>query len=135
MSVSTHSVLSTKKLADEPFVSITTFKRDGTPVSTPVWVADENGSLLVITEADSWKVKRIRRDGHVRLAPCTARGAIRGEAIDADATIDLDTATVEGLLARKYGWQYRSYKRLTALMRKLRRRSAPAGVTLRITPR
>jgi hypothetical protein len=79
--------------------------------------------------------ERIRRDGHVRLAPCTARGAIRGEAIDADATIDLDTATVEGLLARKYGWQYRSYKRLTALMRKLRGRSAPTGVTLRITPR
>jgi PPOX class probable F420-dependent enzyme/deazaflavin-dependent oxidoreductase (nitroreductase family) len=127
--------MSTKELANEPFVSITTFKRDGTRVSTPVWVAGENGSLLVITEADSWKVKRIRRDGHIRLAPCTARGAIRGEAIDADATIDPDTATVETLLARKYGWQYRSYKRLTALTRKLRGRPEPAGVTLRITPR
>jgi PPOX class probable F420-dependent enzyme len=49
-------------LAKEPFVSITTFKRDGTPVSVPVWCAADNGTLLVFSEADSWKVKRIRRD-------------------------------------------------------------------------
>ena len=65
-------------LAEEPFVSITTFKRDGTPVSVPVWCAADNGSLLVFSEADSWKVKRIRRDPHVRLAPCSARGTPRG---------------------------------------------------------
>ena len=59
-------------LAKEPFVSITTFKRDGTPVSVPVWCAADNGRLLVFSEADSWKVKRIRRDAHVRLAPCSA---------------------------------------------------------------
>lgn len=127
--------MSAKQLADEPFVSITTFKRDGTPVSTPVWVAGENGNLLVITEADSWKVKRIRRDGHIRLAPCSARGAIRGEPIEADATIDPDTTAVETLLARKYGWKYRSYVRLSALARRLRGRAEPTGVTLRITPR
>ena len=40
-------------LATEPFVSITTFKRDGTPVSVPVWCAADNGSLLVFSEADS----------------------------------------------------------------------------------
>ena len=127
--------MTTSELAHEEYVSITTFKRDGTPVSTPVWVAGDDGNLLVITEADSWKVKRIRRDGHVRIAPCSARGAARGEPIDADATIDPDTAAVEQLLARKYGWKYRSYRRLAALTRKLRKRPAPTGVTLRITPR
>jgi uncharacterized protein len=127
--------MTTSELANEEYVSITTFKRDGTPVSTPVWVAGENGNLLVISGADTWKVKRIRRDGHVRIAPCSARGASRGEPIDADATIDPDTEAVEKLLARKYGWKYRSLMRLNALMRKLRRRPTPAGVTLRITPR
>jgi uncharacterized protein len=124
-----------KELANEQFVSITTFKRDGTAVSTPVWVAGENGNLLVISEADSWKVKRIRRDGHVRITACSARGAPHGETIDADATIDSDTTAVETLLAQKYGWIYRAYTRFSALTRKLRRQAAPTGVTIRITPR
>jgi uncharacterized protein len=122
-------------LAAEQYVSITTFKRDGTPVSTPVWVAGENGSLLVVSEAGSWKVKRIRRDGHVRVAPCSARGAPRGEPIEADATIEEETADVEKLLAAKYGLWYRAYVRLSALARKLRKQPTPVGVTIRITPR
>ena len=126
--------MSTSELANTDFMSITTFKRDGTPVSTPVWVAGENGKLLVISKADTWKVKRIRRDSHVRVGPCTARGAIRGESIDAQAVIEPNTAIVETLLARKYGWKYRVYMRVSALVRKLRRQPAPTGVTIRITP-
>jgi uncharacterized protein len=126
--------MTTNELANEEFVSITTFKRDGTPVSTPVWVAGENGNLLVISEADTWKVKRIRRDGHVRIAPCGARGAVKGPAVDAEATIEPDTAGVEKLLSRKYGWKYRAYTRFSALVRKLRRQPTPTGVTIRITP-
>jgi hypothetical protein len=127
--------MTTSELANQEFVSITTFKRDGTPVSTPVWVAGENGNLLVISEADTWKVKRIRRDGHVRIAPCSARGAVRGDPVDAQARIETDTATVEKLLAGKYGWKYGAYMRFSALTRKLRRRPTPTGVTIRITPR
>jgi PPOX class probable F420-dependent enzyme len=126
--------MTTSQLANEQYVSITTFKRNGTPVSTPVWVAGANGNLLVISEADSWKVKRIRRDGHVRIAPCSVRGAIRGEPIDAEATIDPDTSAVETLLLQKYGWMYRAYMRFSALTRKLRREPMPTGVTIRITP-
>jgi uncharacterized protein len=61
-------------LAKELFVNITTFKRDGTPVSVPVWCAADNGTLLVFSEADSWKVKRIRRDAGPTsdsTSPCT----------------------------------------------------------------
>jgi hypothetical protein len=127
--------MTTTELANEKYVSITTFKRDGAPVSTPVWVAGENGNLLVISEADSWKVKRIRRDGHVRITPWSARGTPRGETIEADGTLDSDTAAVENLLAQKYGWMYRAYTRFSALTRQLRRQAAPTGVTIRITPR
>ena len=129
--------MTTTELANEQYVNITTFKRDGTPVSTPVWVAGENGNLLVISEADSWKVKRIRRDGHVRITPCSARGTPRGEGVDADATLDSDTAAVEKLLAQKYGWMYRAYMRFSALTRRLRRqadtdrRNDPNHATLR----
>jgi PPOX class probable F420-dependent enzyme len=127
--------MTASELASEHYVAITTFKRDGTPVSTPVWVAGENGSLLVISEADSWKVKRIRRDSHVRITPCSARGAPRGEPIEADATLERDTRAVENLLAHKYGWIYRAYTRFSALTRKLRRQPVPTAVTIRITPR
>jgi PPOX class probable F420-dependent enzyme len=122
-------------LAKAQYLSITTFKRDGTPVSTPVWVAADNGALLVHSEAKSWKVKRIRRDGHVRIAPCSARGSIHGDPVDADATIDEDTATVEKLLAKKYGLIFRAEKSFTAIMRKLRRKAPAPSVTIRIVPR
>ena len=69
-------------LAKEPFINVTTFKRDRTAVPTPVWCAAKNGSLLVFSEADSGKVKRIRHDPHVTVAPCSFRGTPRGQAID-----------------------------------------------------
>jgi PPOX class probable F420-dependent enzyme len=125
-------------LAKEPFVSITTFKRDGTPVSVPVWCAADNGTLLVFSEADSWKVKRTRRDTHVRLAPCNARGTPRGPAVDADAKLVEETTKVEALLARKYGWAWRGYRALmvvTAVIRRLRRQLPTAWLTIRITLR
>ena len=127
--------MDTTALGKAQYLSITTFKRDGTPVSTPVWVAPDNGTLLVHSEAKSWKVKRIRRDGHVRVAPCSVRGSIRGDSVDADATIDEDTATVERLLARKYGLVFRGEKAFTALTRKLRGQKPAASVTIRIVPR
>jgi PPOX class probable F420-dependent enzyme len=125
-------------LAKEPFVSITTFKRDGTPVSVPVWCAADNGSLLVFSEADSWKVKRIRRDPHVRLAPCSARGTPRGSAVDADANLVEETTKVQALLAQKYGWAWRGYRALmvlSAAVRRLRRQFPAAWLTIRITLR
>jgi uncharacterized protein len=99
-------------LATEPFVNITTFKRDGTPVSVPVWCVADNGTLLVFSEADSWKVKRIRRDAHVRLAPCSARGTPRGPAVDADASLEEETTRIRALLVRKYPWAWPAYRAL-----------------------
>lgn len=125
----------TMALAPARFIAVTTFKRDGTPVSTPVWCAGEEGSLLVFTEADSGKAKRLRRDRHVSVAPCTARGKPLGPAIDGDAEIVGDTAVVEALLARKYGWMWRGYNLLMAAVRRVRRQPAPKAVTLRITIR
>lgn len=127
-----HSGTDTATLAEEAFISITTFKRDGTPVATPVWCARENGWLLVYTEADSGKVKRIRHDPHVSVAPCNFRGKPRGPAVDAEATILDDTHDVAALLARKYGWMWRGYTLLMAAGRRIRRQAAPETVTIKI---
>src|SRR5690242_11155129 len=86
------------------YLSLTSFKRDGTGVATPVWFVAENGHLLVETDADSYKVKRIRRDPHVRIALCDARGRLRGEPVEAEAEIlsQSEQERVQRLLARKY---------------------------------
>src|SRR5512133_4259138 len=94
----TKTLTDTTTLAKEPFINITTFKRDGTPVATPVWCVGDNGSLLVYTEADSGKVKRIRRKPHVTVAPCNFRGKPRGPAADADAVLVEGAAEVGALL-------------------------------------
>jgi uncharacterized protein len=127
--------MSATALADERYVSVTTFKRDGTPVSTPVWCAGENGSLLVFSEAESGKVKRIRHDPHVRLAPCSARGRPHGDAVEADAAVIEETEKVEALLSKKYGWLWPAYNLLMAGTRRIRRQPAPRAVTIEITPR
>ena len=120
-------------LADERYVSLTTFKKDGTPVATPVWVAGDDGRLLVVTGADSWKVKRIRRDPHVRVAPCTGLGKLRGDAVDAQAEIVADTHLVEELEGRKYGWQKGLAQAITGITRWIKRQPAPEAVMLVIT--
>jgi PPOX class probable F420-dependent enzyme len=124
-----------RDLAEERYVSLTTFKRDGTPVSTPVWVAGYDGSLLVWTGAETWKAKRIRHNAHVRVAASNASGKAHGPAIDATAAILAETERVQELLTRKYGLTYRLVRMFNALIRWIRRRPAPESVTLEITSR
>jgi PPOX class probable F420-dependent enzyme len=111
-------------LADERYISVTTFKRDGTPVSTPVWVVSDDGRrLLVWTGAATWKVRRIRRDPHVLVAASSFRGIERGERIAAAARI-VDVVGLDELLRRKYGWQ----KRLVDVLN----RKSPPGAWIAI---
>jgi PPOX class probable F420-dependent enzyme len=90
------------------YISLTTFKRDGTPVSTPVWVVSDDGErLLVWSAAKTWKVRRIRRNPHVLVAPASFRGKERGERVPATARL-VDDPGIDALLRRKYGWQKRA---------------------------
>jgi PPOX class probable F420-dependent enzyme len=125
---------------DGKYLSLTSFKRDGTGVATPVWFAGDNGHLLVETDADSYKVKRIRRDPHVRIALCDARGRIRGESVDADARIlpADERERVERLLSRKYRIDRYTVYPVYRLVMKLRGRGSHTHeppVALEITPR
>jgi PPOX class probable F420-dependent enzyme len=88
------------------YLNLESVKRDGTPVRTPVWFAEEQGVLYVYTLANAGKVKRIRRHPRIRLAPCTMRGTVIGPWVEADATIVDATTAAHGhaLLRHKYGW-------------------------------
>ena len=92
-------------LAAGKYISLATYKKDGTRVATPVWVTREGDHLYVITEAASGKAKRLRNSSRAQVAPCDMRGTVTGEAVDAEAVL-LDQQGTKDVLARvdsKYG--------------------------------
>src|SRR5215831_12377197 len=93
-----------RPLAGRRYVSLTTFRRDGSPVSTPVWVVSDDGRrLLVWTGAGTWKVRRLRRDARALVAACNVRGVERGPRLHAVAR-EIPDPGIDELLRRKYGW-------------------------------
>ncbi|MEE1803355.1 PPOX class F420-dependent oxidoreductase [Streptomyces sp. NPDC101062] len=97
-------------LARSRYVSLTTYRKDGTGVATPVWHAVDGGELFVWTRSDSWKVKRIRNNPRAVVAACDVRGRIAPGAPAAEGTARLlegaDLDRVLRLVARKYTWQF-----------------------------
>lgn len=94
-----------ERLAAAKYISLTTFRKDGTPVSTPVWLVRDGDRLLVTTQANSGKAKRIRNSGRVAVAPCSSRGKVKGEAVSATATLQdpAETERTTSLIAKRYG--------------------------------
>ncbi len=93
------------RLSAGSYLLVTTYKKDGTTVPTPVWVVRDGEALGVWTVADSWKVKRIRNRADVLVGPCDVRGRPTGESVPATAEIlaPEQTAAYRTLLRRKYG--------------------------------
>ncbi|MFB8102757.1 MULTISPECIES: PPOX class F420-dependent oxidoreductase [Streptomyces] len=96
--------------ARSEYVSLTTYRKDGTPVATPVWAAAEGEVLYVWTRSDSWKVKRLRNNTDVVVTVCDVRGGIAEGAPSAEGTARLldadETRQVRKLLTRKYTWKF-----------------------------
>jgi len=97
-----------QELGAARYVNLASFRRDGREVRTPVWIAPDGDRLIVYTNVTSGKVKRIRNNARVRLAPCNVKGDLRGEWVDARARLLGDAterdAAIEAVV-RKYGWQ------------------------------
>lgn len=122
-------------LAGERFVSLTTFRKSGEPVSTPVWVGGDGADLVITTPAESGKVKRLRNNPLVELTPCDRFGRVEDGAVTVQGTAEIlvdriDRTRVSRLLRGKYRLEY-------PLFMVLERLAKPAGadrVILRITP-
>ena len=97
-------------LEHQDYISLVTFRRTGESVQTPVWFAERAGKVYVFTAAGSWKVRRLRNNPRIRVAPCNVRGRIRGAWMEGHARrIEdhvIERGAYEALLA-KYGWQMR----------------------------
>lgn len=118
--------------ADEKYVLLTTYRRDGTAVSTPVWWVDMgDGSFGFWTSSASGKAKRLAHTSRVTVQPCNGRGAIRAGTSPEQATARVVSgAELEAIRQRviaKYGFMTRVAKFAGKLIGILKRKPFPYG--------
>ncbi len=123
-------------LPHSTYVSLTTFRRSGDPVATPVWAAPDGDDLVVWTRADSGKVKRLRHTARVTVAPCDIRGRVTGPAVQATAVLPEphQWRQARAALARRYGWQRRVSYTSSRLWQRLTRPGTERHAIIRIRP-
>lgn len=102
-------------ITDEKYVSLTTYKRDGSTKSLPVWITDfGDGTIGFTTSSSSYKVKRINNDPRVILEPSDAKGNVKdgAEKVTGTATVVIGSEfdRYETLVRQKYGLMYRGIK-------------------------
>ena len=133
MAIATEKPTKLAALADEQYVSITTFRRDGSPASTPVWVvSDDPHRLLIATGAGTWKVRRIKRNPHVRVAGCTARGKVHGEVVEGVAHLVDERPLVRRLQHDKYGWKMSVLELISSVRLRITRKPRPEEAFIEI---
>jgi PPOX class probable F420-dependent enzyme len=131
-------VTSLLPMADARFVSLTTFRRSGEPVSTPVWVGRDGTSLVVLTPADSGKVKRLRRDPRVEVRPCGRFGAVADGVEPVSGTAELrehtdDVERARATIRATYPIESRLVLGIERLVERLRGRPRTERLALLIT--
>ena len=88
----------------QKYISLTTFRKNGSGVPTPVWFGEQDDKLYVMTISTMGKVKRIRNNAQVRVAPCTIRGKVTGPDFPATARLlpPEDFSKARATITRKY---------------------------------
>jgi len=101
-----------EQFKNHQYMTLETFRKNGAGVKTPVWFAQDGNALRIWTENRTGKVKRIRRDGKVRIVPSTASGEPLGEWTEANAIV-LETPEevkyTKSLFHQKYGWMFNMF--------------------------
>jgi len=108
------------------YLSLATFRRSGAEIATPVWFAAVDGRLYVVSGGEAGKVKRLRNSPRTRVAPCDARGGVKGAWQDATARLITDPtliARAQAALRSKYGWQVRLLNFVSRLTGRAKRRA------------
>ena len=125
-------------LADARFVSLTTFRRSGEPVSTPVWIGRDGGALVVLTPAGSGKVRRLRHDPRVEIRPCGRFGKVPDGVQPVAATAELretpaDVEQARATIRRTYPLESRIVLGIERLAERLRGRPRTERLALLLT--
>jgi uncharacterized protein len=89
-------------LRGRKYIDLVTYRKNGVGVHTPVWFAESNGGLYVFSTPRAGKLKRIRNNPRVEIAPSTIRGRPLGPYVTATARIAADPAAGRAAIRRKY---------------------------------
>ncbi len=106
-----------KILNNQKYISLISYKKNGEEVSTPIWFARDNNDVYIMTENQSWKVKRMRNNPKVVFVPCNFIGKIRRNFTDLQIHGDVEflepeeSSKAEQRISRKYRFLYRFSKR------------------------
>ena len=122
-------------LDKEKYMSLTTFRKSGEAVVTPVWFAESNGTIYVGTGVNAGKIKRIRHTKRVTLAVCTMSGKVTGSEIEGIARVvsePEEISAAETALARKYGLTRGIYYFILNTLSSLRRKPRMSDAYLAI---
>lgn len=95
--------------AGEKYLNFESYRKNGAAIRTPMWFAEGDGVLYVYSLADAAKVRRVRNNPRVRVAPCDVRGKLKGKWVEGAATILDESGAARGheCLNEKYGWMKR----------------------------
>jgi len=106
------------QFANRRYLNLESYRKNGQGVRTPLWFVEDDGALYFYTVAHSYKVKRIRNNPRVRVAPCDMRGNLKGDWVAATARRlgEAESRRANELLNRKYGWT----KRILNFLAKIR---------------
>ena len=119
------------------YVSFVTYKKDGTPVATPVWVVPFDGGYAFTTDPDAYKVKRLRNDARATLTACDMRGKISADAVvhtgAAVVLNEADTQRVDALIRKKYSIGHRMLGVLSVLQKIAGKGTTAGDAAIKVT--
>lgn len=100
------------EITSQKCISLETYRKNNKPVKTPVWFVVKNNLIYVVTRSKTGKVKRLKNNNQVKIAPCTFKGKITGDEVSGIATILGDEETKEAVKWRdkKYGFMAKIIK-------------------------
>ena len=99
-----------EQYVEQKYLNLETYKKDKTPVQTPVWFVIENGQMYITTKETTGKVKRLRNNQNGRIAICSIKGGIKGDWVNVGLQRiyeDSDIARIVKLRKKKYGFSAR----------------------------
>jgi PPOX class probable F420-dependent enzyme len=120
------------------YISLTTFKRDGSPVSSAVWITGADGTYVFTTGSNAWKTKRLLRNPSVEVRVCNVRGHPAPSATKFTGTATVATspdavAAAQRALEAKYGWQFKATQLVDGLKKRFGRGDDQETVAIKLS--
>ena len=106
-----------QQFTDQKYLNLETYRKDQTPVQTPVWFVIENDQIYITTKETTGKVKRLRNNQNGRIAVCSMKGDIKGNWINVGLeriNEDSDVEKIVKLRKKKYGFSARLISMFTS---------------------